>query len=139
MAETFTTESASLSDIVEDNDKNKLVLPTFQRAYVWEMSQQQSLIAAFMVEIPIGGLLTLEGKKGDFASRPLCFIESGTVPNEECSYLLDGQQRLSTLKSAFYDIFANTPGATWKQVLRKTSLCTKKSLVSKDSTRESRR
>ena len=101
MAETFTTESASLKDIVEDNANNKLVLPTFQRPYVWEMSQQQSLIAAFMVEIPIGGLLTLEGKKDDFSSRPLCFVDVGSVPNDDCSYLLDGQQRLSTLKCAY--------------------------------------
>ena len=89
MAETFTTESASLKDIVEDNANNKLVLPTFQRPYVWEMSQQQSLIAAFMVEIPIGGLLTLEGKKDDFSLTPMVRFFKG-ADLLEAGYNLDG-------------------------------------------------
>ena len=86
-----------------------LVLPNFQRNYVWKVEQQKQLLASFLVNIPIGSFLVLEGKRKDFNSRPVCYknnINNGNL-EDEILFLLDGQQRLSTLFNIFYNNFKN--------------------------------
>lgn len=85
-----------------------LVLPNFQRNYVWKVEQQKQLLASFLVNIPIGSFLVLEGKRKDFNSRPVCYknnINNGNL-EDEILFLLDGQQRLSTLFNIFYNNFS---------------------------------
>jgi hypothetical protein len=93
----------NIIDLLNKADRNELVLPNFQRNYVWKTEQQKMLIASFLVNLPIGTFLTLEGEKDDFISKKLCF-KSEADPNENCLYLLDGQQRLSTIKSIFSEL-----------------------------------
>jgi hypothetical protein len=93
----------NIIDLIYKADKNELVLPNFQRNYVWKTEQQKMLIASFLVNLPIGTFLTLEGEKNDFISKKLCFKDVA-IPKDNCSYLLDGQQRLSTIKSIFSDL-----------------------------------
>ncbi|MFW6016601.1 MAG: GmrSD restriction endonuclease domain-containing protein [bacterium] len=89
-------------ELIEDNI---LVLPNFQRDFTWKPDQQKKLAASFFVGIPIGGFLFLKGDKESFASKKLGFQKGLITPAEECSYLLDGQQRISVLKSIFSDLF----------------------------------
>lgn len=93
----------NLIDLLNKADKKELVLPNFQRDYVWKTEQQKLLIASFLVNLPIGTFLILEGEKDDFVSKQLCF-RNGVVPLDNCLFLLDGQQRLSTIKSIFTDL-----------------------------------
>lgn len=96
---------SNLKDFFENNQKGKLVLPNFQREFIWDSEKQRRLLSSFICQLPIGSLLILEGKKEDFASRRLCFIGDPPVLSDECSYLLDGQQRLSSLSSFFSNLF----------------------------------
>lgn len=103
-----------LSSLFDDIEKHKVVLPSFQRDYVWDKNQQQRLLASFLVNLPIGSTLHLKGSDTDFVSRMICETKIIT-PLNDCEYVLDGQQRLSTLKAAFYDVF-NAPrgwSAVW--------------------------
>ena len=93
----------NLTDLLEKAETKELVLPNFQRDFVWKTEQQKMLIASFLVNLPIGTFLILEGEKGDFVSKELCFKDSVT-PKDNCLFLLDGQQRLSTIKSVFTDL-----------------------------------
>ena len=93
----------SLIELLKKGDNSELVLPNFQRDYVWKLEQQKLLIASFLVNLPIGTFLILDGQKNDFISKPLCFKKEAT-PLDNCLFLLDGQQRLSTIKSAFSDL-----------------------------------
>ena len=99
---------ANLKDLLDKTDKSQLVLPNFQRDYVWKPEQQKMLIASFLVNLPIGTFLILDGESHDFVSKELCYNRKAT-PTKYCSFLLDGQQRLSTIKNAFSDSlgFAN--------------------------------
>jgi hypothetical protein len=90
----------NLTDLLERSARSELVLPNFQRDYVWKPEQQRMLIASFLVNLPIGTFLILEGERGDFISKELCFNRR-VEPTEQCTYLLDGQQRLSTIKNVF--------------------------------------
>ena len=95
----------SFKELINYAERRKLVLPNFQRDFVWKIQNQRYLIASFLVNLPIGNFLILRGEGEDdskFHSKVLCFDESIT-PEGDCYYLLDGQQRLSTIKNVFTD------------------------------------
>lgn len=96
---------AKIRDLIQQNDDKKLVLPDFQRDLEWNMEKQKSLLASFFVNLPIGSLLLLEGKKDSFAAREIGVPNMRIEPYDDCLFLLDGQQRLTTLKYTFTDIF----------------------------------
>jgi len=94
-----------LNVIYNDISDEKLVLPNFQRGFIWNREQQTKLLASILVGLPVGSLLILEGKSNDFSKRELCF-PTELITDRDCDYVLDGQQRLSTLRSMFYDLFS---------------------------------
>jgi len=104
-------EKESLRRIFENNTRLELVLPNFQRDFVWKREDQAKLLASFMARLPIGSLLLVKGESKHFAARDLCAVES-VEPLQHCRFLLDGQQRLSSLKSIFSDLFVG--GDSWK-------------------------
>jgi len=94
-----------LGTFFEKIKDNKIVLPDFQRGYIWNYEQQKDLLASFLVDLPIGTTLLIMGEKNDFATRAIC--EQDVVDAQDsCDYLLDGQQRLSTLYNAFNDLYS---------------------------------
>jgi len=99
-------------------DNKKLVLPNFQRKFVWKVEDQKLLLASFFVKLPIGNFLLLEGDGDQFYSKELCF---NTIfkPEGDCFYLLDGQQRLSSLKNIFIDQLSFT---NWRTNIDKHQL-----------------
>ena len=54
-----TTEKTIEKIIIEIN-KEKLLLPHFQREFDWKPDKQKSLIASFLYNVPIGSILFLE-------------------------------------------------------------------------------
>jgi hypothetical protein len=97
-------------ELFEWENNNKLVLPDFQRDYEWKAENIKKIISSFLVRLPIGSLVILEGKNNDFKSRKLCFRSKTPLPKEECYYLLDGQQRLAALKVVFSDLYKTDNG-----------------------------
>lgn len=107
-------KSRSLGDIISSEISQELYLPVFQRGFKWSRKKQKKLLASFLVDIPIGAILLLEGEGDEFAKRELCYRENNRVQkSNSCEYLLDGQQRISTLKSIFYDFYKDYDG--WKE------------------------
>ena len=104
----------NLRELFKLLDENRLVLPDFQRDYVWKKEDQKALIASLILNLPIGSFLLLSGNKEDFATKELGFPTTIASPKEECKYLLDGQQRLTSLRSILYDMFQ---GGDWSDVL----------------------
>lgn len=81
------------NELLSSIAKRDMVLPEFQREYVWSKDQAKQLISSLVKEYPVGGLLFWktdkppELKNVDFLPEKL-----GTV-----TVILDGQQRLTTL------------------------------------------
>lgn len=84
----MTTLSALLSEI----DAGTLVLPEFQRGYVWNREQVRGLMRSLYLYYPVGGFLVWETKAGSTGIR-----HGASSPDSVRSLLLDGQQRVTTL------------------------------------------
>ena len=88
-------------------------LPDYQREYVWDGDQQKSLIASFFNATPLGSILLFRGTRGgnstSFMAKGLGRVDNilpFTPSNEEVDYLLDGQQRVTTLINTFFDLYS---------------------------------
>lgn len=78
-----------LSEALSDIQREMLVLPEFQREYVWDREQAKKLVAALVKGWPVGSMLIW---KTDTPPELKNSNKTGGV-----SVLLDGQQRLTTL------------------------------------------
>lgn len=79
----------------------KIVVPQFQRPWVWTHNRTLALVKSIAQTWPAGGLLLMEGDRG-FPSRTLDFVENH--PNEPIYSVLDGQQRLTALYLALWGL-----------------------------------
>ena len=97
--------------ILEEN----LLLPDFQRDFVWKpQEQQKKLVCSLFLNIPIGSILVLD-KLDNIGLRKLCYKkEQGGLPSENYKLLMDGQQRISTIKSIFSNLYSN--GNNWEEI-----------------------
>jgi len=104
----------TLKELFEDNKANKIVLPDFQRPLEWKIDKQRRLLTSCLVNLSIGSLLFLEGSENDFTARKIGISKRAhIIPKTECYYLLDGQQRLTSVRSFFTDFFDDKD---WKKV-----------------------
>lgn len=70
----------SLRQIFEQDKSKKLVLPDFQRDFVWNREKQRGLLASLLVGLPIGNILIVNGTKDDFHARQLGLITVAEPP-----------------------------------------------------------
>ena len=99
-------ELITLLDKVKDNE---LILPDFQREYVWiEEEKVEGFIASILAQIPIGNIITFKQNSNVFANKVIGFDESYSFDSvRKVDFLLDGQQRLTTLAMCFSDRIFN--------------------------------
>lgn len=99
------SNNVKLSDLVSKIKENDLVLPDFQRNFVWNEDQMKGLFSSVLCQMPIGSILLLNSSEKTFACKPLgggiktqkLDLSSG----KDFSFLLDGQQRLTSLFAGF--------------------------------------
>lgn len=87
------TSLCKISELLDSIETSSLVLPEFQREYVWNKDQAKQLLDSLMKEYPVGGLLFWKTNKPPELkniNRPPDQLGTVTV-------ILDGQQRLTTL------------------------------------------
>ena len=100
-------DNFSLISIIEKIKSDEILLPDFQRSFVWKQDERQiSLICSVLSKMPIGSILLLEGDSNEFAVRKIGMKETYTVDSypRVIDYLLDGQQRTTVLACAFSDV-----------------------------------
>jgi uncharacterized protein with ParB-like and HNH nuclease domain len=82
-----------ISELLDGIRKRDLVLPEFQREYVWSKDQAKKLMSSLTREYPVGGLLFWKTEKPPELKNVTNLPEKlGTI-----QVILDGQQRLTTL------------------------------------------
>lgn len=94
-----------------------IVLPEFQRPFVWKRRQILELMDSIFRNYPIGSLLVWESKQELASKRTIADLEvaerSETYP---VNYLLDGQQRLSAVCGAIFWTPNNNPRSVWNVI-----------------------
>ncbi|MFL0773752.1 MAG: DUF262 domain-containing protein [Prochlorococcus sp.] len=94
------TNPKRLLDLLERIEAGDMVLPDFQRDFVWEPSATQALIVSIANSYPAGSVLRVRDRERVFSARA---FEGAPAANEHHTFLvLDGQQRLTSLYQAFY-------------------------------------
>lgn len=80
-----------------------ILLPKFQRDFVWKKSQILELWDSIAKNYPVGSVLLWRSRKKLQSERSLADLAiAGTKEDYPVNYLLDGQQRLSTVCGALY-------------------------------------
>lgn len=106
-------ETRSIRDVVSMIDKNKLVLPEFQRDFKWPLEKSEVLFDSIFQDLFIGSLIisrpkfslackgfdTRERGKSSRKPKPENY-EATRFENESIFTLLDGQQRVTSIYRA---------------------------------------
>ncbi len=101
------TPEENLKSIIDDIQKNNIMLPDFQRRFDWGLEKQKGLVASVLTKLPVGGILLLEAKSDDYKSKRIGLdskeVITGIIP-PKTNFLLDGQQRMTCLTNVFSDV-----------------------------------
>lgn len=92
MASKLKHDVITVRDLIRQNRSGQIMIPEFQRDYVWKPNRAPKLIESLYKDYPISSLLIWESGDDDVQSR-----KQGTVRGETTSWLIDGQQRVTTL------------------------------------------
>ena len=97
------TNPRALKDLLAEAHSRTMVLPDFQRDFVWEPGATQELIISIASNYPAGSILRVRDAKRVFAARE--FEGAPPLDGQKHTFLvLDGQQRLTSLYQAFYGV-----------------------------------
>ena len=99
---------SDLCNLIGKIDENKILLPDFQREFVWkDLDQQRQIIASVLARMPIGSILLLKSSNvNEFSSKALgkrSRVDTSGITGE-VEFLLDGQQRMTVLTNVFSDV-----------------------------------
>lgn len=96
----FKTNPVLLKSLLDDVESGRIQLPDFQRGWVWDEDRIKDLLVSVSNMFPIGAIMSLTaGGNMRFKTRPIegANIGQDTKPD---TFLLDGQQRLTSLYQA---------------------------------------
>jgi hypothetical protein len=95
-----TTTTFPLRELVEKFSKGQILLPQFQRDYVWKPAKIRNLLDSLLKGFPIGGFYFWRPAEGAKDPKTPALGKHKISP-EFFGYLIDGQQRLTSLEAAF--------------------------------------
>lgn len=96
----FQTTTRSLRELVREFHAGNILLPQFQRDYIWKVKNILNLLDSLLKGFPIGGFYLWRPTNGTFDAKPKGLGRNCIGPVFE-GYLIDGQQRLTSLETAF--------------------------------------
>lgn len=99
----ITPSSPRLASLLSDVERGNIKIPVFQRQFIWTDEQIISLLDSIYRGYPVGSLLLWSTKEVLKHERNIGgFILPQTPEDYPVNYILDGQQRLTTLYGVFH-------------------------------------
>ena len=102
----FSTNPVLLKTLLDNVAIGKIQLPDFQRGWVWDDDRIRGLLASISRSFPVGAVMTLSsGGDINFKARLIEGVGeqgNGATAVAPSSFLLDGQQRLTSLYQALW-------------------------------------
>jgi len=93
--------------LVKQVESKQILLPDFQREFVWKDEEmQKKIVASLLSKMPIGSVLLLKSKPDEYASKFIgCKQDIDTTGlTDDVMFLLDGQQRITVLTNVFSSV-----------------------------------
>lgn len=91
-------QSMNYSTLIHDIDKGIIKIPQFQRDFVWSLKESAKLIDSIIKGYPIGTFILWESNEELRSVRNIGGAElPETPPGTMVQYVLDGQQRMTSL------------------------------------------
>ena len=90
-------EVVFLGRLVGQIAAGQIRVPRFQRTFVWRQTNLHTLLDSILRGFPIGSILIWETEENVESAQHIGPIKISPRPNGMVGYLLDGQQRVSTL------------------------------------------
>jgi len=98
----ITPSNPRIASLLGDVTKGNLKIPVFQRDFVWKDEQIMSLLDSIYQGYPVGSLLLWSTKERLKHERSVGGFQLPETPEDyPVNYVLDGQQRLTTLYGVF--------------------------------------
>ena len=95
------TGTQKLQHLQTDLEKGRIKLPQFQRDYVWDIEKSAALVDSILRGFPVGDLIYWHTDDRLREVRNLGRLEFPSADkSEKVDYVLDGQQRLTSIISA---------------------------------------
>lgn len=98
------SNNVSLIEYLDDVNKGNILIPEFQRDFVWSKSKMLKLASSLLKGYPIGSFLLMQNTC-DYSSRPVegsITETSNNEPTQNSLLILDGQQRTTTAFQILY-------------------------------------
>ena len=91
------SEVIFLGKLVDWVVAGKVRVPRFQRGFVWKQADLHALLDSILLGFPIGSILVWDTAKKVTSTDQIGPVTIGRPPSGPVGYVLDGQQRVSTL------------------------------------------
>ena len=103
MSTIFHSTSEMLKGILNLVKHGRIQLPDFQRGWIWDDERIRRLLVSILKSYPIGAIMLLETGNPDvrFKSRLVEGVNLNPSPEPQ-QFILDGQQRITSLYQALY-------------------------------------
>lgn len=109
----------TIREIIEQVSRGQIRIPTFQRGFVWGAERVAFLMDSIYKKYPIGSLLIWRTRERLKTERELGPYDlPDPVENYPIDYVLDGQQRITSIFGVFQTDIQPTPDKsdTWTQI-----------------------
>jgi hypothetical protein len=95
-------DSKKYTDLIFEIEKGHIKIPKFQRDFVWSIDKTAKLLDSILKGYPIGTFILWETKERLNDIKNIGNIQLPAVPDDiKIQYVLDGQQRITSLYAAF--------------------------------------
>jgi Protein of unknown function DUF262 len=103
-----------ISQLAKRVESGDILLPKFQRDFVWPRNKVLGLLDSIARNYPIGSVLLWQSRQELANERTIAGLRiASSRPDYPVNYLLDGQQRLSTVCGSLYWKPADDPNSLW--------------------------
>lgn len=104
-------DSRKYHDLINDIEKGVIKIPKFQREFVWPIDKTAALLDSIVKGYPIGTFILwkTDYRMGDVKNIGSIALPP-TPPDRQVEYVLDGQQRMTSLFAAYRGAVISRPG-----------------------------
>jgi len=95
-------DSKKYTDLISEIQKGQIKVPKFQRNFVWSLEKTAKLLDSILKGYPIGTFILWETNERLNDVKNIGNLELPAIPDDiKVQYVLDGQQRITSLYAAF--------------------------------------